>query len=224
MIRRYLVAVGALLAVAACEPLSASYTTAEAPKAITLSNATAHFAVRFLPGSARLLPADAARLQALATAGAIAPGDRVTVAAAGSPALAAARVAALSQALLRYQIVVNAFSLPSLPPNLAVIDGARYLVTTPPCPNWSKSPDGDFTNTPASNWGCANTSNLALMAASPADLVSGRPLEPASGKVADIAVERYDRGLIPVPPSIVSLGTGTVGATPTVSSGGTSGP
>lgn len=217
-LNRYLVAAAALLAVAACQPLPASYSTAEAPKTITLSDATRHFAVRFVPGSARLLPVDAARLRAWAATGAIAPGDRVGVAAAGAPALAAARVATVTRELLRYQIVADSFTVGSLYPNRAVIDSVRYLVTTPPCPNWSKSPNGNFTNSPPSNFGCADATNLALMAASPADLASGRPLGPADGKIVQMAVDRYDRGFIPVPPTIVSLGTG--GAAPTISTSG----
>ncbi|HTV87453.1 MAG TPA: CpaD family pilus assembly lipoprotein [Stellaceae bacterium] len=205
---RFVAAAGALLAVAACQPLPASYTAAEAPKAITLSNATAHFAVRFLPGSARLLPSDAVRLRAAIARGMIMPSDRVAVAAAGPPALAAARVATLTRELLRYRIVADAFAPAALPPNAAIIDSVRYLVTLPPCPNWSKPPGGDFTNTPPSNFGCATADNLALMAASPADLVRGRQLAPADGSVAERAAYLYERHAISEPTSIVSLGTG----------------
>ncbi len=192
-------AAGTLLAIAACQPLPATYTAAEAPKAITLSNAAAHFGLRFLPGSARLVPADAARLRAWAASGMIAPSDRVSVAAAGPPALAAARVATISRELLRYRIVADRFAPAWLPRNHAVIDSVRYLVTLPPCPNWSKSPDGGFTNTPSSNFGCATADNLALMVASPADLVSGRALGPAAGEDAASAVARYENGEVVIP-------------------------
>jgi pilus assembly protein CpaD len=196
---RFVAAAGALLAIAACQPLPATYTAAEAPKTVTLSNATAHFGLRFEPGSARLLPSDAARLRIWAARGMIAPSDRVAVAAAGAPALAAARVATLSRELLRYQIVADTFTPPALPPNRAVIDSVRYLVTLPPCPDWSKSPDGDFTNTPASNFGCATADNLALMVANPADLVSGRRAGLAEGRAQAAAVQRYENGTVVTP-------------------------
>jgi pilus assembly protein CpaD len=192
-------AAGALLAIAACQPLPATYTDAEAFKTLTLSNATAHFGLRFEPGSARLVPADAARLRAWAARGAIAPSDRVSVAAAGPPALAAARVATISRELLRYQIVTGIFTPPWLPPNHAVVDSVRYLVTLPPCPNWSKPPGGDLTNSLPSNFGCATTNNLALMVASPADLVSGRKLGLADGREASAAVQRVEDGTIVTP-------------------------
>jgi pilus assembly protein CpaD len=208
-LHRYLAAGAALLAIAACQPLPAEYTNAEAPKTVTLSKASVHVAVRFLPGSARLAPADAARLRAWAAAGMIAPSDRVAVAAGGPPALAAARVATISRELLRYQIVADAFVLAGLPANQAVVDSGRYLVTLPPCPNWSKPNSAEFTNTPNSNFGCTTADNLALMVASPADLVGGRELAPANGRIAGAAVQHYEEGSIPTPPSIVTLGTGT---------------
>lgn len=216
---RYFVAAGATLAIAACQPQPASYTGAEAPKAITLSNATAQFVVRFVPGSARLVPLDVARLRGAMAGGMIAPSDRVAVAAAGPPALAAARVATLSRELLRYRIVADTFAPAALPPNRAVIDAARYLVTLPPCPNWSKPPGGDFTNTPASNFGCATADNLALMVASPADLVSGRQLAPANGQIARAAVEHYEQDVITLPVSAVTLGTGTAASSITTATG-----
>jgi pilus assembly protein CpaD len=196
---RSFAAAGALLAVAACQPLPATYTAAEAPKTVTLSNATAHFGLRFEPGSARLLPADAARLRGWMARGMIMPSDRIMVAAAGPPALASARVATLSRELLRYQIVADTFTPPALPPNRAVIDSVRYLVTLPPCPNWSKPPTEGFTNTVGSNFGCATTDNLALMVASPADLVRGRELGPVGGAQASAAIARYEVGEIVLP-------------------------
>jgi pilus assembly protein CpaD len=210
---RAFAAAGALLAIAACQPLPATYTEAEAPKAITLSNATAHFDLRFVPGSAQLVPADAARLRAWAAGGIIAPSDRVAVAAAGPPALSVARVATISRELLPYRIVADRFASAWLPPNQAVIASVRYLVTLPPCPNWSKAPDGDFTNTPPSNFGCTTADNLALMVADPADLVGGRQLAPADGEFAEGSAYLYEKHEIPVLPSLVTLGTGTTAPT-----------
>src|SRR5579863_3930626 len=178
-VRSPLIALGLLLGLAACVPGAAEYTESEAPKALQLSNASASFAVRFYPGSARLLPTDAARLDALARNGEIAPTDRVTVSPAGGPGLAAARFQSISGRLVPYRLVPSLLPLASVPPNRALIESGRYLVTLPPCPNWSKSPSAaDYTNTDPSNFGCADAVNLGRMVWHPADLAEGVPLGP----------------------------------------------
>ena len=65
-----IVAVALVLLIGACAPVT-TYTDAEAPKRIKLDSSTAQIDVRFVPGSAALSPADAARLQHLAASGAI---------------------------------------------------------------------------------------------------------------------------------------------------------
>jgi pilus assembly protein CpaD len=185
------VIVALMLALAACNPPIAEYTETEAPKRLTLDDASVNFGVRFAPGSGRLAAGEAARLRALAAKGSVAPGDRVLVSVGGGPNLAAARAAAISAELLPYGIVVNALPAGPVPPNRAVLEVVRYLVTLPPCPNWSKEPANDFTNALSSNFGCSDVSNLAGMVAYPADLASGRPLGLAAGKPAQDAVDRY---------------------------------
>ena len=106
--RRRSVALLILLVLAACRPGAAEYSESEAPKGLSLDRVTARVDLRFAPRSARLAAADAARLYRLVTAGAIGPADRVTVAAAGRPGLAAARTAAIAAELLRYGIVAGA--------------------------------------------------------------------------------------------------------------------
>ncbi len=71
----------------ACVPLPADYTESEWPKTVRLDPAPAQFALRFAPGSSRILPGDLARLRATAASGGIVPSDRVVVAVAG-PAFA----------------------------------------------------------------------------------------------------------------------------------------
>jgi hypothetical protein len=51
----------AFLALAACRPAATEWTESEASKRIRLDNASVPVNVRFAPGSAHLLPADAAR-------------------------------------------------------------------------------------------------------------------------------------------------------------------
>ena len=95
--------------------------------------------------------------------------------------------------LLPYGIVPSpALALPA-PRRTAVIRRERYVVTLPPCPDWSKpaAGAGDFTNTASSNFGCANAVNLGLMVAKPADLAEAAPLGPAAGQPAAAAVQRY---------------------------------
>src|SRR6266550_1529295 len=75
----------AFLALAACRPAATEWTESEASKWIRLDNASVAINVRFAPGSAHLLPADAARLRTMAATGAIQPSDRVAVAVGGGP-------------------------------------------------------------------------------------------------------------------------------------------
>ena len=93
--------------------------------------------------------------------------------------LAAARFDAVAASLLPYAHRRRA-PAPGLgaPPGTAVIRRERYLVTLPPCPDWSKpaAGAGDFTNTASSNFGCATAVNLGLTVAQPADLVEARPV------------------------------------------------
>ena len=107
--------------------------------------------------------------------GSIRPADRVEIAAAGPPGLAQQRAAAISGELLRYGVVTTTLALDTVPANHAIVSIGRYAVTLPTCPNWSQSPAADFTNDYSSYYGCATATNLGLMVASPADLVSGRP-------------------------------------------------
>jgi pilus assembly protein CpaD len=210
-----LVGVALLLALAACRPGAAEYTESEAPKTLALDNATASIAVRFLPGSSRLLARDAARLRALAGSGGIAPSDRVTVAAAGRPALAAARFNTIATELLHYRIVASEGPLAGVPANRAIIETERYLVGLPPCPNWSKLSPLGFANAHASNFGCATATNLGLMVASPADLAEGRPLGFADAIPAAAAVQRYqgDKVLVPSATSLGPIAASSTGAT-----------
>ena len=201
----YPVAVALVLGLAACNPPIAEYTESEAPKQLTLNDATVKFDLRFPPGSSRLAAGDAARLRALAAKGSIAPGDRVLVSVGGGPDLAAARAAAISAELLPYGILVNARPAGHVPPNRAAVEVVRYLVTLPPCPNWSKEPANDFTNTLGSNYGCATVSILGRMVASPAELAGGQPLGLAAGKPAVDAVGRYLSDVDPKGPGIKPL-------------------
>jgi pilus assembly protein CpaD len=178
------------LLLGACAPVT-SYTAAEAPRNLTLDTSTTRVDLRFAPGSAQLAPAEVAQLRRLAATGAIGSADRVTVAAEGPPYLAEQRVASVSDVLLHYGVVVSGAQLAYLPPNHAIVEVTRTLVTLPACPNWSKRSQPDYANAPSSNFGCATETNLGLMVANPTDLASARSLSPANGQPAAAAVQRY---------------------------------
>lgn len=190
-----------LLALAGCGPGVAQYTSSEAPAParLTLDSVAHDVPIAFRPGSPALAPGQAWRLKRLAQSGAVAPSDRVVVAAAGGPDLAARRVAAVGHVLLAYGIVPVQGTLAELPPNRGVLHVGRTMVTLPPCPNWSKQSGTDFTNTVGSNFGCATESDLGLMVANPGDLVAGRSLGPANGTVAANAMQRYLTGTELIP-------------------------
>jgi pilus assembly protein CpaD len=210
---RHLAAVALVLGLAACVT---EYSDVEAPKHLTLDNASARIDVRFAPGSSRLLAGDAARLHALAAGGRIAPSDRVAVSAAGGPALAGARFAAIATELQRHRIVATELPLGGVPANRAIIQTGRYFVTSPPCPNWSKNPPVDYTNAHASNFGCATVTNFASMVSSPADLVEGRPIGLADAIPAAAAVQRYQSDKVVLP---AGAGLGPIAATPLAATG-----
>jgi pilus assembly protein CpaD len=218
-------AIPLILLLAACRPAVSEYSDAEAPKQLTVDSAATSASFKFLPGSDRLAPGEAERLQRMAAAGAIVPGDRVTVAAAGEPRLAAGRQIAISRELLGYGVVAYARPLPALPPDQAVVEIGRYLVTLPPCPNWSKPPANDFTNAVSSNLGCATAVNLGQMVAYPADLVGGQPQAQTVGVPAASAVNRYLHDKItPLPSAAAGLPLAGGGASAAPSGGETSGP
>jgi pilus assembly protein CpaD len=197
-IRLYTIAIPLVLALAACVT---DYTKSEAPNTLRVDGNETQVDLTFAPGSARLAPSEAARLDRLVTAGSIRPADRVAIAAAGPPALAGQRAAAISSELLRYGIVAAPLALDAVPPNRAIVAIGRYAVILPSCPNWSQSLSSDFTNAFTSNYGCANATNLGLMVANPADLVSGRPLGAANGTTAAAAVQRYLTDRVKPPPA-----------------------
>ena len=102
-------------------------------------------------------------------------------------------------------------------PNHIRVVVERYVVTPPPCPNWTSPPTGDHGNQPGSNFGCADATNLSLMVADPRDLVIGRPLGPAQGDPAFAAALRYRQGKVKDPSG---QSAGSAYAAPQSSGGG----
>ena len=197
-IRLYPIAVALLLGLAACVT---EYSKSEAPATLQVDGAQSRVEIAFAGGSDRLSPAEARRLDGLVLAGNIRPADQVAITSAGPPGLAERRAAAISSELLRYGIVASTQTLDTLPANRAIVAIGRYTVTLPACPNWSESLAVEFTNARSSYYGCANATNLGLMVASPADLVSGRTLAPADAQPAVAALERYMNDRVKQPPA-----------------------
>jgi pilus assembly protein CpaD len=187
-----------LLALASCVT---EYTKSEAPNTLRVDGAETRSELAFATGSAYLTPGELRKLDGWVVSGDIRPADRVAIAAAGPPGLAEQRAAVISRELLRYGIVTQTLALDAVPANHAIVAVGRYAVTLPTCPNWSQSLSYDFSNALTSNYGCANATNLGLMVASPADLVSGRPLGPADATPAVTAVTRYLTDRVKQPPT-----------------------
>ena len=112
-----------------------------------------------------------------------------------------------------------------MPANRAIVSVGRYAVTLPTCPNWSESLSWEFTNDFTSNYGCANATNLGLMVASPADLVSPRPFTGIDATPAVSAVERYltDKITPPPEPTATPFAAPTGGAAAGAPTGGPGG-
>ena len=193
-----LVVLPLMLGLAACVT---EYSKSEAPDQLRVDGAESRRELAFATGSAYLTQGELRKLDAWVLGGSIRPADRVAIAAAGPPGLAEQRAAAISRELLRYGIVAQTLALDAVPANHAIVSVGRYAVTLPTCPNWSQSLASDFTNAYTSNYGCANTTNLGLMVASPADLVSGRQFAGTQAQPAAAAVQRYLTDRVKQPPS-----------------------
>src|SRR3954468_2563384 len=113
----------------ACVPPAADYTESEWNKNLRLDPAPAQLTARFAPGASRILPGDLARLRATVVSAGIVPSDRVVVAVAGPPSLAAARFETVAASLLQYSIVASPAPLSPAPPDAVVIRRERYVVT-----------------------------------------------------------------------------------------------
>lgn len=186
-----------LFGLAAC---AAEYSKSEAPTALRVDGTQSRQEIAFTAGSAALTPSEVRKINDWVLSGGIRPADRVAIAAGGSPALAQARTAAISQVLLRWGIVATPQRFTDVAANRAVVNVGRYAVTLPTCPNWSQSLQWEFTNAYTSNYGCADATNLGLMVANPGDLVSGRQFTGVDAVPAITAVDLYLTDKVKNPP------------------------
>ena len=196
--RFYSVLLPLLLGLAGC---TAEYSKSEAPTDLRGDGAETRREIAFAAGSATLAPSDIRKINDWVLSGGVRPADRVVIAAGGPPALAQARTAAISRALLRWGIVATAAPFTDVAANRAVVNVGRYAVTLPDCPNWSESLSVDFSNALSSYYGCDDATNLGLMVASPSDLVSGRQLTGIDAVPAIGAVDLYLADKVKTPPA-----------------------
>jgi pilus assembly protein CpaD len=189
------------LALAACDSPIEQWQPVQAPKTNTVEFVRLNHTVRFAPGAAVPAPIETRRLMNFVDDAEIAGGDEIYLDAAPTDRLSQARQASIRRLLSQRGIRTTA--LPAIAgaggERLALGDEValqveRYVVTPPACPNWSKPPGGDPTNTVGSNFGCATTTNLGLMIANPRDLLIGRKPGPADAEPALRAIQNYRSG------------------------------
>jgi pilus assembly protein CpaD len=182
----------------------------DAPKKNQVAFTTWTRDIHFARGAATLSPEETRALEKFIAA-TIRPGDEVTIAvsqadasAKGNPsvqsALAARREASIARLLPKLPQspvfeLANDTTLAG-PRDAATLRVGRYAVIPPKCPDWTKPEADDFTNSPSSNFGCADAMNIGMMVADPADLVRGQQAGGADAAFAARGVEQYRSGAI----------------------------
>lgn len=186
------------LAFAGCAPQTSNWSTVEAPKENKVTLVRLNHSVRFTPGQNRLGAPETERLAQFLAQSDVGYGDQIALLASDTPQgrrqqdAVAAFFARSGLRVVRGAPVEGVAAAP----DEVRITVARYVVTPPVCPNWSKPAGEDFTNESPSNFGCATTTNLGMMVANPGDLVGGQPLGPADGQVSAFSIEKYRAGKI----------------------------
>lgn len=187
----------ALLATAACTPTESYWSEVQAKKENKVEPVRLLHDVRFSSG-AELSPVEMAQLDGFLARHDIGYGDRVYVLTDAKSANDAGsrRSANVVQYMAAHGI--KAAGMPSLEaqPGLVRVVVNRYVVVPPNCPDWSKPGTSDYSNTPMSNLGCSNVSNLGLMVADPSELIQGRAAGPADATGSVLAIQRYRTGKI----------------------------
>jgi pilus assembly protein CpaD len=197
----------AALALIACAPVpeNAHWSSIESPKENRVLFLRHTHTVAFGPGSTFLSESERDRLTAFVSREKVGYGDRFAVTFAADPTdpeaerLASGRSDVVTAYLrhLGFKAAIRpenaAPGRGPAPESVTVVLG-RYVVVPPACPDWRKPAHDDPGNTPSSNLGCANVTNLGLMVADPADLLVGRHAPLSDGERAARAIERYRLG------------------------------
>jgi pilus assembly protein CpaD len=191
-----------------------------APKQNIVALASVDHDIHFASGSTVLAPGEAQSLDAFVRNSVIGDSDDVTIglSAGDNAALAAARRASVLAALKRLHVPVLPASDPAQGRNAIRLRVARYVVTPPRCPDWSKPEVDEPTNSRSSNFGCASETGLALMVANPRDLLHGTPAAGADGEALARGVALYRSGALSK--SLASSGATSTGGTGSGAGGG----
>lgn len=188
-------------ALTGCAPSlqNSQWSGAESPKHNEVLFLHQTYDVRFDPGKDKLSPAEQKRLADFVANEDIGLYDEITLASgngadANSASLAARRAASVAAYLRSLHLKSAPDSAVAAPADQVTLSIARYVVVTPQCPDWRKPSEDDPSNTPSSNLGCANETNLGLMVADPRDLVVGKDIAPSDADHSTYGVRRYRQG------------------------------
>jgi len=183
--------------VSACTtPSSALWSEADAHREIVVRRIELTHDVSFASNSAELSAAEVKRLDDFLARQQVGYGDLVEIRVPGNdPRVEARRAAVIGERLARSGIAAERGVIAS-PVGLRIAV-TRTVAIPPACPDWRKPDnDGDPSNTPMSNLGCANMRNLGLMIADPGELLAGRPSTMGSGEPLAAGVQRYRTGKV----------------------------
>jgi pilus assembly protein CpaD len=92
------------------------------------------------------------------------------------------------------QISIGGYDAGPRPGAPIVVGYTRYEARGPECGREWKSFTHSFDNKPNSNFGCANTANIAAMIANPADLIAPRASDPADAGRRETVLTKYRAG------------------------------
>lgn len=197
----------ALLGTAACTPTESYWSEVQAPKQNKIEPVRLLHDVRFATGN-QVSAAEAAQLENFLVRNDIGYGDRVYVLTDPSgTGPSAQRSKAVLERMAQQGVWGVSLASPEAQPGLVRVVVNRYVVVPPNCPDWSKPATSDYSNTPMSNLGCANTSNLGLMVADPSELIRGRTPGPADATGSALAIQRYRTDKVK-PLQSITTGTG----------------
>jgi pilus assembly protein CpaD len=186
------------LGVGGCFPLS-EWRPSESPRQGSVELVQLAHWVDFTPNAQTLSTDERARLDRFLESIDLGYGDSITVGVAGDQTIAQTRARLVQAHLTARRVETHLVAIPAPPPahrESVAVNVARYVVTPPKCPDWTKNAGQDVFNTPTSNIGCATGYNHALMVANPGDLVHGKRVGPGDGTALALGIERYQKGEI----------------------------
>jgi len=165
---------------------------------VQVSQVPVRHAVVFPAGASEFSMVEREAMQRFLARNGVRPGARVTLSAAGAPALVDPRLAAVRDELGRLGVTAMATSLGEAEPEAdEIIVTAQVVAVLPPeCPGYNAPIVFDFERRPIMNTGCANAANLGHHVVNPMDLVAGQPLAAADGEQTMPGIQRYRSGQV----------------------------